>query len=436
LLIANNNNNLFRRFETTKKRILVLSSLKKLINLSERDDITQNQWQSIESRLVITQEGLLAQLEKAGKRYLDQINNPEIARKMNIILGDIDLKLAKAITFFDTYFDILTQRKVGSLSEILAGCDVIASDAIKNKHRLLDLMEDPIVFFDRGFGASIIREGVDFPSKIKNPVPLLQIPYSRFVSKYDLSSIIHEAGHLVMARLGLKLSLPRLFRNVLSLLDIPKSIIDLYSLWTIEIGPDFWGFCSCGQAQTSSIKEILSLPPQSVFEISPRDPHPPPFLRVLLSLDWCRHLWGSGEWDKWQREWLSFYPIESAPREITKTLETCRSLIPIITKTLFNTKFKVLEGKRIPDLFEMTLISPGNIKRIANSIKSGKLDLKGQKPCVQLAVFKWLRDNTKFSEDVIDKVMSDWLIRLGKSQKEIRLPVIELEGKNTNYVAY
>ena len=176
---------LFKRYETTKKRILVLSSLRRLIDLSEKENITQNQWRSIESRLAIAQETLLTYLENAGRKYLHQINNPEQARKMNRILGEIDLKLTKVIVFFDTYFDILTQRKVGSLNEILAGCDVIASDAVKNKHRILDLMERPIVFFDRGFGASIIREGVSFPTKIKNPVPLLQIPYSRFISKYD-----------------------------------------------------------------------------------------------------------------------------------------------------------------------------------------------------------------------------------------------------------
>jgi hypothetical protein len=200
-------------------------------------------------------------------------------------------------------------------------------------------------------------------------------------------------------------------------------------LWTAEIGPDFWGFCNCGQAQTSSIKEILSLPPQSVFQITPGDPHPPPYLRVLLSLNWCKYQWGSGEWDKWKREWLNFYPIESMPREITKSFEIYTSYIPLLTKTLFNTNFKILDGKKITNLFEMDLVSPTNIKQIANSIKSGKLNLKGQKPCTQLAVFKWIRDNSNYSEDLIDKIMTKWLIKLGNSRKEMILPTLELEVK-------
>lgn len=420
---------LFKRYETTKKRILVLSSLRRLVDLSEKENITQNQWRSIESRLAIAQETLLSNLENAGRKYLHQINNPEQARKMNKILGELDLKLTKVIIFFDTYFDILSQRKVSSLNEILAGCDVIAADAVKNKHRLLDLMEDPIVFFDRGFGASIIREGASFPTKIKNPVPLLQIPYSRFISKYDLSSILHEAGHLVMARLGLNVMLPRLFRNVLATTDAPVDIINLYSRWTTEIGPDFWGFCNCGQAQTSSVKEILSLPPQNVFKISFGDPHPPPYIRVLLSIDWCRYQWGNGEWENWQQEWFNFYPIKMAPRETARILEICRKFIPIITKTLFNTRFKFLDGKKLPDLFEMSAISPENIKQIANSIKSGKLNLKGHKPCIQLAVFRWIRDHTNFNEDIIDKLMSDWLIRLGRSRRELTIPIIDLEER-------
>jgi hypothetical protein len=427
-LVVVYHSSLFRRYETTKKRILVLSSLRRLVDLSEKEDITQNQWRSIESRLAIAQETLLSQLDNAGRKYLHQISsNSEQASKMNKALGEIDLKLTKVIIFFDTYFDILTQRKVKSLNDILRGCDVIAADALKNKHRILDLMEDPIVFFDRGFGASIIREGASFPTKIKNPVPLLQIPYSRFISKYDLSSILHEAGHLVMARLGLNIMLPRLFRKVLSNLGAPTNIIDLYSRWTTEIGPDFWGFCCCGQAQTSSIKEILSLPPQNVFQIVYGDPHPPANIRVLLSIDWCRYLWGSGEWENWQREWLNFYPNKLAPIETIKILEACRKVIPVITKILFKTRFKFLNGNRLPDLFDMSSISPENIKRIANTIKSGKLNLKGQKPCIQLAVFRWIRDHTNYNEENIDKLMSDWLMRLGRSHRELKLPIIDFE---------
>ena len=82
-----------------------------------------------------------------------------------------------AFTFFDTYMDVLTQRRSPELGPVLAGCDVLAgmrwpgaSDATRRP---------PLVFCDRGFGASIVRESVPFPDGTPNPMPLIQIPYSR-----------------------------------------------------------------------------------------------------------------------------------------------------------------------------------------------------------------------------------------------------------------
>ena len=72
------------------------------------------------------------------------------------------------------------------------------------------------------------------------------------------------------------------------------------------------------------------------------------------------------------------------------------------------------------------------IKRITKTMKSGKLDLRNLRPCTQLAVFRWVRDNTNYNEDVIDKMMTDWLVRLGKSQKTTALPLIEMDLRMKN----
>jgi hypothetical protein len=65
----------------------------------------------------------------------------------------------------------------------------------------------------------------------------------------------------------------------------------------------------------------------------------------------------------------------------------------------------------------MTALDPTNIRNIAESIESGMLDLTQISPCVQLSVFRMIRDRKKFNEDFIDKLMTDWLIRLGESRR-------------------
>lgn len=406
-----------KRYESTSRRIKTLSSLRKLINLSDKENITDGQWSAIESQLFSSQKQLMYRLKSAGKHFFPLLHKPEAASQLNSVLGKIDLDLSTAIIFFDTYLDVLSQRKIPGLGRILAGCDIIAWDALNKDLPALSIIEAPIVFCDRGFGASIIREGVSFPGNIKNPLPLLQIPYSRLSSKHELTSIIHEAGHEVMTRLDLVRILPMVIKSGLTASNVPANIAELFGLWSSEIGPDFWTFCSSGIAQTSTIREILSLPPSNVFQLSWVDPHPPPYLRVLLSFEWCRQQWGRGEWDDWEKEWDMHYPLDSAPRVVRRILKIGKSCLPAVSKILFSTRYKVLNGRRLPDLFDMSALDPANIRKIAESIESGKLDLTRISPCVQLSVFRMIRDRKKFNEDFIDKIMTKWLIRLGESRR-------------------
>ena len=402
-----------RRLESTKRRIRILSSLRRLVGLSEKENITDKQWSVLESKLFSVQEPLLTRIKTAERKYVTVSKFASTSYNMNIVLGEIELDLSKAIIFFDTYLDILSQRRLPLLGRMLGGCDVIAWDALNKNHPALAIMEFPIVFCDRGFGASIIREGITFPGNIINPIPLLQIPYSRLGAKYDLTSIIHEAGHEAMVRLGLNHTLPKVIRTSLYHAGAPQNICSMFALWTSEIGPDFWGFCSSGTAQTSSVKEIFSLPPDNVFQISWGDPHPPVYIRILLSIEWCRKQWGRGEWDYWEKEWDTLYPIKNTSIENAKILDKCRKYIPLVTKTLFKTRFSTLNGKTIPDLFDMSSIAPSRIASIANTLQSGRLNLKGISPCIQLAVFRFIRDNMNFSEDFIDRIMTEWLVMLG-----------------------
>ena len=402
------------QINSTISKIKILSSLRSVAALPVHLDISERQWSVLESNLSAAQNRLLNRLKNESKEYLKNIHEPESARGLNSLLGEIELELSKSLTFFDTFMDMLTQRSVPQLGRFLAGCDVIAWDAIRKDHPALDIIEPPLVFCDRGFGASILREGVPLPDGTPNPMPTIQIPYSKLKETYNLTSIIHEAGHEAMVRLGLVSSIPKALKLALELAGAPDTIRDLYATWSLEIGPDFWTFCNSGIAQSASIKEILSLPPNHVFKVSTGDPHPPPYSRVLVSFEWCRQLWGHGQWDDWEREWLLFYPLDNIENEHQKLLKSVRKYIPVVCKTLFNTKFRALGGKTIPSLFNLDSLAPWRIERIVRSAKNGVLDLSGLTPCVQLCVFRMLRDNSIFNENTIEKMMLLWLEMLGK----------------------
>ncbi len=383
------------------------------------NDITERQWAAIFSELKVVEARMLRRLNKWSRAYLPQANEPAPVSKFVQGLGQLELELSSAFNFYDTFMDVLTQRHTPELGRLLAGCDVLAWDAIYRDHPALTIVEPPVVYCSRGFGASTLREGIRLPGRGKNPIPLVQIPYSRLKEKVNLTSIMHEVGHEAMVRLGMVRTIPALFRAALQKAGAPAALQDLFALWSSEIGPDFWTFCACGPAQAGTVKEILALPSRQVFGVSWTDPHPPPYLRVLLSVQWCRHVWGVGDWDRWEKEWLEIYPLSGISQRQRELLTEATRYLPLIASALLNSKFRVLTRRRIPDLFELNTLAPSELNRVVKQWDSAALDLKGFRPCAQLAVFRSLRETKNLSERSVDQLMTQWLMNLSDRRKDL-----------------
>jgi len=402
------------RVESARLRIGDLSSLRRLVALSSERDVTRRQWHAIELQLSATEARLQSRLKRAADQYLGRVDEIRIARRLNAVLGEIELDLSRSFTFFDTYMDVLSQRHLDALGSPLAGCDVLAWDAIKRDHPALRIVEPPLVFCDRGFGASIIRESVLLPDGTPNPVPLIQIPYARLREKCNLTSVFHEAGHQALVRLGLVMTLPVVLRAALARARASDAIADLFALWSSEIGPDLWTFSASGLAAAAGIREVLALPPNHVFRISWTDPHPPPYLRVLLSFECCRQEWGRGPWESWETEWKALYPLEGVSPETGTLLAEGVQCIPVIARALLTTRFRALNGRTIPELFDLRALAPWALEQRAATAREGALRLSGLSPGAQLAVFRVVKEHGWYPESVLDRVMTQWLIQLGR----------------------
>ncbi|HUS05351.1 MAG TPA: hypothetical protein VMZ52_03595 [Bryobacteraceae bacterium] len=399
------------RIESARSRIRILSTLRNLAALPKAGDLTDRQWRGINLQFAGRQTNLMERLAAAEQRLLPHIYQRAVQRQLNAALGQLELDLSQALVIFDTYMDVLTQRHPGPLGAMLAGCDIVAKDALRRDHPSLLAVEDPLVYCDRGFGASTLREGVVFPGGARNPMPLIQIPYSRLLEKYNLTSILHEVGHEAMARLGLRTELPKVFRATVSKAGGSSAIADLFSLWSSEIGPDFWGFCCSGLAAAGTIQEFLALPPAHVFRVLWTDPHPPPYIRALLAFRLCRDVWGRGPWDEWQSTWLGNYPIDQAPADSKPTLRQAQRVIPAISEALLSHKFDTTGGRPIPSMFNLGVLNPGSL---AGRINGSSIRLRGLRPAAHLAVFRVLREQRNIAEPALDRLMTQWLLTLGK----------------------
>ena len=409
---------LLQRYAVLLDQTELLTSLRKLVDLPAGSDLSEAQWSVLEAQLAQVAGRISTRLKEGVRRHVAAPPTPEAARSLNALLARSELAISRHTTTFDLLLDLLTQRSVSRLGPLLAGCDELADDALRRDQRL-GVFGRPIVFLDRGFGASILRQGVPLPAGGGNSLPLIQIPYSKLATKHTLTSVVHEAGHQALEGLGLTTPLAAAVRTALSRLGAPPAISNLYALWMKELGPDFWGFGNCGVAQASSIKEILSLTPEMVFAVTRADPHPPPYLRVLCSLWWCRVQWGRGYWLRLEHDWRRLYPLASAPAGIRGLLAGCRRYIPAVSRVLFAHPFSNLSGKPLPALFDLRALHPSRLRAIAaNAVASGRLNLHGLPPCGQLALFRVMRDERRMSDRQLDRLMSEWLVRLGSRTQQ------------------
>lgn len=406
-------NNLRRSYQSALKRIRGLSDLRQMVGLPPEADISPTQWLSIEGRLKTIEHRLEEELKHAARAHLrDWGKDLKGARCLQHHISQTEVALTQAYSFFDTFQDVLTQRHMPVIGRLLRGCDILALDAVRRDHPALSVVEPPLVSLNRGFGASIAREGVKMPGGSTNPLGLIEIPYTRLMDKYNLTSILHEAGHEVMVRLGLKATLPAMIKAALSKRGASKEIQEYYALWMSEIGPDFWTFLCSGIAAAGGIREILVLPPSMMYRISWTDPHPPAWLRVLLNFEWCRQTWGAGMWDEWEREWLALYPLSLAPPESQKLLKEGYQMLPAVARALLQTRFKTLGGKPLTSLFDLASIHPESLKR---RIKPDGVDLKGLRPSAQLGVFRMMREQGTLPIAALDVLMGKWLMNISIS---------------------
>jgi hypothetical protein len=285
---------------------------------------------------------------------------------------------------------------------------------MRRGHPALTAIEPPLVYCERGLGAAIVRESVPFPDGSPNPMPLIQIPFARLKQKYNLTSILHEAGHQGLQRLQLVTALPKLLRAALRRAGAPEAVQQLYGVWAFEIGPDFWAFGLCGAAEAAAVRDLFALPAAYALRIAFADPHPPPFLRALMCFDWCRRAWGQGPWDAWERDWLQMYPLDKALPETRTLLTQARRFIPVVGRALFEGRFRVLGNRRLLDILDLPAVSPDALRRIAGA---GVPDLRGLSACAQLAAFRMVRESRDISDERLDQMMTDWLVRLGQRRR-------------------
>lgn len=96
-------------------------------------------------------------------------------------------------------------------------------------------------------------------------------------------------------------------------------------------------------------KKVRNLSNKKIISFCIDDPNPP-YKGVRgkgeIKVHEEHEQWGRGELDYWEKEWDTLYPLKFTLKENAKILKECRKFIPLISRTLFNTRFHILAGKK------------------------------------------------------------------------------------------
>lgn len=403
---------LLLKLVSLRKRAGMLRKLRAMLALKPGQDISGQQWEVLESQLTSVSARIVNNVRICADRYVANRADIENKRFVANRLGELEVELTNAYGFYDTYMDILTQRLSDDIGPKLRGCDVIAEYALR-QGGIGEVTVSPLVYCERGFGASTLREGVDVTQGTANPIPFIAIPYSRIAEKYNLISIFHEVGHQAVMKLDMLTVWQQVFFEAARNEGASTAICNLYARWSREAVPDFWAFCLAGMAQTCSIRDVLMLPYSMMFSVSMMQPHPPSFLRFLFSVACCRQCWGRGEWDEWEREWTELYPLNRLSTNTRELMTAARKVIPAIARALLLTRFRRLQHRTLTSVFDMAAVSPDAIRQFYSLDDTRSPAFQNSSIGTQLAAFRMMRENAHIQQEKIDRRMDEWLRQLG-----------------------
>ena len=375
--------------------------------------------QAIDRHLARGRTALRAEALALIRSLQDEANAADAQRRFTVLR----LRFNTALTQFDLFADALAQRGDRDHGIWMAGLDTLAEDALVLAQAYA---APPVVcYLDRGVGAAIRRARTRLPGGGANPVAIVRIPRERMVGSGIASSMVHEVGHQAAALLGLVESLraeiaPRLqaCRD-----DDPWRYWDR---WTSEIVADFWAVLKLGLAGTLGLMGVLGLPRPFVFRVGTVDPHPTPWIRVLLSAAIGEALYPAPDWQRLAGLWRSLYPIDAAREEDRQLLAALEQAMPEFIALLLAHRPPSLRGRSLGELAKPQSLACDALREQLAHWRATPSRMYAAQPCEACAVIGQARADAALAPEQearwLSALLTHWALRRTFGEGSVRAP--------------
>jgi hypothetical protein len=355
-------------------------------------------------RLVREADALVAELRAAfNLAQLEEVRQRVIRFRRRY------LQVETALEFYGHAVNTRTSPRIAGL---LSACDAMSTMSMRKVLEPLGRQVPPILtYVDKGLGASILRAGLRlWDGGSVSPCAALKITRQNL---YRPTALVHESGHQVAHIVGWNDELAALLQRELA--SASTDVGATWAAWASEIAADTHAFAHTGYGSVAALHDVVS-GGRTVFRLTPGDPHPVAYLRVLLGVQMCVRFFGAGAWDDLARAWVHAYPLESAPAETRALAERSLPLLPRIAELCLLAPMRGFGGRPLVALVDPLRVRPDALARLAReaggALTTSSHWVRGE--ALRLLALTSYRAATEPERSVeIANQYEDWMLRLG-----------------------
>ena len=271
-------------------------------------------------------------------------------------------------TTLDFYGDAVNTRTNPKVASILRALDLIAFHSMETLLKPLGKQTPPVLtYIDKGLGASILRAGVRlWDGGTISPVAAIKITRHNL---YRPTSLIHETGHQVAHVLGWTDEYASVLRRELAPLA-PAEVVEGWAETASEVVADIFAFVHCGYGAVAALHDVVAADEVSVLRYLPGDPHPIPYIRVLLNVEFCRRMFGAGPWDTLALAWQQAHPLARAATATRQFLEHSVKLLPTLAELSLLRRMRAFAGRTLVEWIDPSRVRPDALMRWSQQLGS------------------------------------------------------------------
>jgi hypothetical protein len=343
-----------------------------------------------------------------------QKDNQLTAEKAQKVFAILKLKFNWLLDSLDIFADVLTLRSEHDTGIWLSGMDALAEDTLRLKGKYYD--PPPLItYLDRGHGAAIRRARTRLPGGRSNPVAVIRVPRERMISTGIASSLVHEVGHQGASLLSLVPSLRKVLLRKARSDPGNLKLWNWYERWISEILSDFWSVAMIGIGSTTGLINVVSVPSYFVFRLKDDDPHPPPWIRVRLSIAFGAALFPDRQWFRLRKLWNRLYPLRLAGADQVETYRRLEALLPAFTGLVVYHRPPKLKGKALKEVFPLASRQPARLRQLHRQWGGIPERMMKEKPSLVFAVIGQARADGLMSPEqenvILGKMLRAWALR-------------------------